>query len=256
MGSYDGAAGGHEFTLGAVFTRAIEIVSKQWPLAIGLSLVVGALNAATTGLFIETLAADSENYSLAMLSFLGPMAVSIFGVALLAALLTPRAVGHAFDDPNAVDGSAASLGGQLPAIFAAALMVTIATTVGYMFLLIPGIIMSIAWIATTPSIVVERMGAIEGMERSRDLTRGFRWPIFGVFVVIGLGQLLLGGLYYLLPGTDVNADPLGMFGMTLVDLVSGTISALIWAPMAIALYIELRLAKEGAPQSRYVEIFS
>lgn len=254
MGSYDGAAGGHEFTLGGVIGRAIEVIGRQWPLAIGLAVVLGLLNALSVPLLVAALA--DGFIGLSVVAGLFPFILSTFGGALLAALLTPRAVGHAFADPGAVDGSAASLAGQVPALFAASLLVALGIGLGMMLLLVPGLILMVSWSVTTPALVVERLGPVEAIGRSRELTRDYRWPIFGLYLIGFVIQLAMAAMIAIVPGGDVFALPVDAWDINPVDIVGSVVGFIVWAAIAIALYIELRLAKEGAPQSRYIEIFS
>lgn len=254
MGSYDGAAGGHAFSLGGVLRRAIDVIGRQWPLATGLGVALGLLNVLSIPMM--TAAVSGGNVGLTIVAGIFPFFVSTFGGALLAALLTPRAVGHAFDDPQAVDGSASTLAGQVPALFAAALLVALGIALGFMLLVIPGLILMVAWSVTTPALVVERLGPVEAIGRSRELTRDYRWPIFGLFALgfaIQMGLAAANGAFAV-PEVTPAGQP--TFDMNPLDFVIGSAGFVVWAAIAIALYIELRLAKEGAPTSRYVDIFS
>lgn len=254
MGSYDGAAGGHDFTLGGVIARAIEVIGRQWPLAIGLAAALGVLNALSIPLLAAALAGGS--LGLSVIAGLFPFILSTFGGTLLAAMLTPRAVGHAFADPGAVDGSAATIAGQVPALLAASLLVAFGIGLGMMLFLIPGLILMVSWSVTTPALVVERLGPVDAIGRSRELTRDYRWPIFGLYLIGLVIQLALSAGTAMLPGAEVDAMPQTLSDLNPIDLVSSVGGFLVWAAIAIALYIELRLAKEGAPDSRYIEIFS
>jgi hypothetical protein len=55
-----------------------------------------------------------------------------------------------------------------------------ACTVAVPFVLLTG------WAASLPALVTERLGPIEAMKRSWELTRGLRWQVFGGFFVLGL----------------------------------------------------------------------
>ena len=43
--------------------------------------------------------------------------------------------------------------------------------------------MAVAWIVAAPAQVVERTGVFGAFSRSAELTRGHRWPIFGLLVI-------------------------------------------------------------------------
>jgi len=51
----------------------------------------------------------------------------------------------------------------------------------------PGLIVFTMWFVATPACVVERLGPFRSMGRSRQLTKGHRWKIFGTIVLIFVG---------------------------------------------------------------------
>jgi hypothetical protein len=74
----------------------------------------------------------------------------------------------------------------------------IAVTIGFVLLIVPGLILVTIWAVVAPSIVVENRGAIEAFGRSRELVRGNGWPVFGVvvlaFLIIVAGSVIAGGI--------------------------------------------------------------
>jgi len=96
-----------------------------------------------------------------------------------------------------------------PKVFAAALLWSLFVTFGYVLLVIPGVIISIMLWVYVPVIVVEGAGITDSFGRSRALTSGHRWGIFGLFclfiavfgtaeiiilVILGAANLRTGGL--------------------------------------------------------------
>ena len=75
----------------------------------------------------------------------------------------------------------------LAAYIVAAILVTIGVVFGLILLIVPGIILLIMWHFFGFVIVQNpETGALDAMRRSAEITRGHRWPLFG------LGLLLLG----------------------------------------------------------------
>ena len=75
----------------------------------------------------------------------------------------------------------------LAAYIVASILVTIGVVVGLILLIIPGIILLIMWHFFGYVIVQNSAtGALDAMRRSAEITRGHRWQLFG------LGLLLLG----------------------------------------------------------------
>jgi hypothetical protein len=60
-------------------------------------------------------------------------------------------------------------------------------------LLIPVFILLMRWGLSGPAIAVDGFGAMAGLRRSRELTRGHLWRLAGLFVALGLIVSLVGG---------------------------------------------------------------
>ena len=58
------------------------------------------------------------------------------------------------------------------------------TVLGFILLIIPGLILNTMWFVTVAACVVERTGAWTSMERSRELTEGYRWKVFGFVLLL------------------------------------------------------------------------
>lgn len=184
-------------------------------------------------------------------------------VSMIFAWVLQAAIIHgAVDDLN---GRKASLNACLttafrnlgPVILISILMI-LGIVLGIVLLVIPGIILSVVWVVAVPAQVVERRGVIASFDRSRELTRGSRWPIFGVMLlygilgwimsatVLGVGAAMSGGLM----GIATN----GVMQIVLSPLLGG-VSSLIAATGAAAIYSELRVAKEGAEPQSLASVF-
>jgi hypothetical protein len=75
---------------------------------------------------------------------------------------------------------------KLPAALGTALLVGLATLVGYALCLVPGIYVYIVYAVAVPVAVVEGKSVPAAMARSKQLTLGRRWPIFGALLLVGL----------------------------------------------------------------------
>jgi hypothetical protein len=56
--------------------------------------------------------------------------------------------------------------------------------IGFLFLLIPGIVLMYAWIFSSMIILDKKLDPLEAMSKSYDLTYGYKWVIF--FIVIAI----------------------------------------------------------------------
>ena len=79
--------------------------------------------------------------------------------------------------------------------FLATLVMTVLICLGYVFLIVPGIILTILWLFTYPVLAERPIDFWEAMRASAALTRGYRWRLF----LLGLAScviLLLGFLVF------------------------------------------------------------
>jgi hypothetical protein len=75
-------------------------------------------------------------------------------------------------------------------IVIAGILLGIAIGIGFLLLIVPGLIVLTLWIFVIPAIVLENRGIGEAFGRSRELVRGNGWNVFGVIVLTFV--LLLG----------------------------------------------------------------
>ncbi|HEX8472743.1 MAG TPA: hypothetical protein VF666_01795 [Pyrinomonadaceae bacterium] len=73
------------------------------------------------------------------------------------------------------------------------LLFTLITWIGYLFLIIPGIILSLMFALVVPIAVIEDKGITDTFQRSRELTEGYRLGIFATQFLLGI--LIVGILY-------------------------------------------------------------
>ncbi|WP_348640382.1 ATP-binding cassette domain-containing protein, partial [Mesorhizobium sp. M2D.F.Ca.ET.226.01.1.1] len=56
--------------------------------------------------------------------------------------------------------------------------------IGLVLLIVPGIILWLGWSMAVPVLIQERLGVFGSMSRSRVLTKGNRWSLFGLFLIL------------------------------------------------------------------------
>ncbi|MEO5756388.1 MAG: hypothetical protein ABIQ51_05975 [Mesorhizobium sp.] len=130
------------------------------------------------------------------------------------------------------------------------LLVALGAGLGALLLFVPGVILWLGWCVAVPVLIQERLGVLGSMSRSRVLTKGNRWPLFGLFVVLFLAvmaiQMVLGTITLLLGGI------VGAVGAALVS----TASSMLLSIATAATYVELRQVREGTSVEELAEIFA
>ena len=81
----------------------------------------------------------------------------------------------------------AAVVGRLGAVVVASGLVTVIVAVGFLFLVIPGVVAAILLMFTLPAVLLDGLGAVDGMRRSVSVVRGHVGPVVGLVV----GSLLV-----------------------------------------------------------------
>jgi hypothetical protein len=125
----------------------------------------------------------------------------------------------------------------------------IATGVGFLLCVIPGVYLWIAFAVAVPVLLTEGVKGTSALGRSRALVGGRWWGTFGVVL---LGTILAGivsGAIGALGGIAVGSTDAGTVAGFLVRSVSGTLGSMVSTPFTAAfvcvLYFDLRVRKEA-----------
>lgn len=137
------------------------------------------------------------------------------------------------------------------ALAALGLVTSLGIVGGFILLVVPGVILSMAWLVVVPAMVTERLGVMESIRRSNTLTGDAKGHIFGLSLAIGLA----GGLASWLVGLITGALDIALVTQIASPALQA-LTGLVSAVFAVAVYQELRLNKEGTPTDRLVEVFA
>jgi hypothetical protein len=121
----------------------------------------------------------------------------------------------------------------LPLLIGIGILAAIGITIGFVLLIVPGLILLTIWVVTGPAIVVERQGAIDAFGRSRELVRGEGWSVFGVLVVT---LLIVIGISIVLAAIGAAT---GDAGQVILNIVASVVTAPIFSLVAAILFFDL-----------------
>jgi len=110
---------------------------------------------------------------------------------------------------------------------------------GFVLLIVPGLVLITIWSVAAPVVVLERPGGLRALGRSRSLVRGNGWPVFVVILVLGILVVVLGAAIEL--AAESASSGLGVVARVLIGVLTAPLSALA----AAVLYFELRGASVG-----------
>jgi hypothetical protein len=137
--------------------------------------------------------------------------------------------------------------GRLLPLVGAGIIAGFLILLGTAALIVPGIVIGCALIATVPVVVAERLGPIEAIRRSWSLTRGHRGAIF----LAGLGISLISfGINVV--GTMLERIP--VLGI-IASLVLHVLTASLGTVMPAVAYHDIRTRKEGTPAEELARVF-
>jgi hypothetical protein len=74
----------------------------------------------------------------------------------------------------------------LPVVVAAVLVATAGTLLGFIALIVPGVLLFLRWSVVAQVAALEHEGWIPSLSRSQQLTRGHYWHIFGLVILVSL----------------------------------------------------------------------
>jgi hypothetical protein len=106
--------------------------------------------------------------------------------------------------------------------------------VGFVLIIVPGLILITIWSVAAPVVVLERPGGLRALGRSRELVRGNGWQVFGVIFVLGILVVIVGS------AIELTADSAGSGVGIVARVIVGVLTAPLSALAAAVLYFELR----------------
>jgi len=135
-------------------------------------------------------------------------------------------------------------------VIGAAICAGVLVGIGFIFLAIPGFMLLTMFFVIIPVCVVEGLGPTQSLARSRQLTKGYRWRIFALYlipgVIIGTAGVVLARLGMSIAG----AAGYGLLSF-LVTAVGGAYQAIV----NIMTYHDLRAVKEGLDIEQLAAVF-
>jgi len=232
---------GAEFRVGNVLSRAWQILGANFVVFFCIALVV----ASPTLIYLSV---DPRAPRYMALFFAGTFiefVVNTIGTAVILLAAFQRLLGEPVRIGEAVQRVLARF---LPLI-GLGILVALGLTLGYVLLIVPGIILQVMWSVAVPVCIVEALGPLASMSRSSELTRGYRWPIFGIVLLLGIVSfaviLLLG----------VLLDPAGLALSAIANVMWTALWTAYWNCALIMIYHDLRVAKEGLDTRQIASIF-
>ena len=262
--------GDRTVSIGRIFSRAFATMGSNPVTVFGISFVFGAL----PGVVINYLAQNAgySQQNLASGAITPALFWTIFAVTMLLAIVFAMLTQGALVRATAAhsEGREASFGESAMAglrvivpLFLLGLLLGIGISLGFLLLIVPGVILYLMWAVAAPALVEEGTGVIGAFGRSSFLTKGARWKVLGLglimMVIYWIYSAVIGVVMISIYGLEglASAAQQGLpLGLLAVSGVLSTIVTAVIATLQTSLYIELRDWKDGPATEALTEIFA
>ncbi len=241
-------ATGAEFRIGAVLSKTFSILTRQFGKFFLLSLLP------MIPVLLFTLFAFSSggrgSAALAGASFWGGLiGIITFILQIVAQATTLYGAFQEMRGQPFTIGESFEVGMRRAApVVGVALLAGIAAGLASLLLVVPGIIVMCMFYVAVPVCVIEKLGVTSSLGRSRALTKGYRWPIFGlVLLIVIVGFIALFVIGFVASGSIIASQ--------LVHFAWQVVATTFGAVLAAVIYHDLRAAKEGVDIGKLANVF-
>src|SRR2546425_565205 len=243
-----------ELSLGDVISKTFELYRRDFTKYFSLFAVVGVIIGIVTTLarqafVLPTLPPNPtpQQVSNWFPGFFGTLVLLVALISIVTVVFSPIAQGTTIKlASERIEKGHAEMGtsvrfavSKLLWIWALSIVVGVIVFLGFIALIVPGIILAIMFSLALPVLLIENKGVMESMGRSRELVRN-RWlKTFATFLVLGIILLVASFIVSAISGS------LGILG----PVVNGILSALYQPlfPILMAVYYYSNLARISQP---------
>ena len=230
------------FSIGSILSRTVSTLFQNPLLFFGLAVIASVPTAIIDEIVSESFFGQAAAGFFTL--FLGMVVQGIIAYAVFLALTG--------EEEPLSDILNQGLG-QMGVLLVVALLTGLIFTLGFILFVIPGIILLCVLAVTAQACVVEQLGAMDSLNRSVELTRGYRWHIFGLYVVVGIIFFVVFALIgfvaaLVFPGHTPIIT-------TVINITGNVVTVAFDAVMCGIIYYDLRGVKEGVTLDALASIF-
>jgi len=239
-----------ELSLGEIISKTFEVYrrdfTKYFILFAGVEVIIAVVTALAQQAFVLPIRPPNstpQQFLNWLPGFLGALFALVFSIFVVTVLFFPIAQGSATKlASEQIEKGQADLGAsarfatsRFLRIWAVSFLVGIILVLGFIALIVPGIIPAIIYSLAFPVLIIENKGVLDSMGRSRQLV-GHRWlKTFGAYLVLGAIFVIAWAI------VGAIAVPFGAAS----PVVSGLLSALYQPllPILLTVYYYSNLAR-------------
>lgn len=235
------------FDLGRIVRRTFWLVRRRWALGIGASAALVGISSALQALGYAKLAGDLSTW----VYWLGLIASQI-GHFLLIGLMANVAIDDLRGRKRTIGEALSTWARTALPLAGLAVLATLGIFGAYLLVIVPGVMLSLSWSVAGPVLTIEGRRITESLGRSRDLTSGYRWKIFGLFLAYGVLWWVVRFALRAVVHASFEGRPEAQIAS---DAVVTALGDGLMALGMSALYYELRTVKEGDEPDEVASVF-
>jgi hypothetical protein len=257
--SVDAARAGADFYVSDVLTRAWRVFIGNLPFFLGITLLIYVAIGVVIGLLVLPFAlagapfaaADASGIAWGLIFIVVLVGLLVFfGLNTIGeAVLLLGAFRYMRGQPIRVSEALRRGFARVLSLVGLGILSALGLMAGFVLLIVPCVILLCMWWVAVPACVVEGLGPVESLSRSSDLTRGYRWKVFGLVLLLwlinGIGSKMVEVVFAL--------------GGDLVSSIGSFVSFVVWTAFSncvlVIAYHDLRVAKEGIDTEQIAAVF-
>ncbi|HET9727044.1 MAG TPA: glycerophosphoryl diester phosphodiesterase membrane domain-containing protein [Gemmatimonadales bacterium] len=236
-------------SVGEILDTSFSLYRRHFGALATVSLVCTGLPLVLR-LFVEASGGLFANLTLVLLYFLCLVVLSLVATGATVFIVSESYLGRPLTAREALVRATP----HMVRILIASLLMGLVILLGFLLMVIPGVILAVGLAVAIPAVVLEAGRSASGaLSRSWELTRGSRWRIFGLgltlFVLLYIPVVAISGLVAVLVPRGAAAGFGASSTATIVALAIGGVVQLFIYPLFYCVltvtYYDLRVRKEG-----------
>jgi uncharacterized membrane protein len=236
-------------SVGEILDTSFSLYRRHFGALATVSLVCTGLPLVLR-LFVEASGGLFTHLTLALLYLLSLVVLSLVATGATVFIVSESYLGRPLSAREALVRATPYMG----RILIASLLMALVIGLGFVLMVIPGIILAVGLAVAIPAVVLESGRSASGaLSRSWELTRGARWRIFGLgitlFVLLYVPVVAISGLVAVLIPRGAAVGFGASSTATIVALAIGGVVQLFIYPLFYCVltvtYYDLRVRKEG-----------
>jgi len=236
-------------SVGEILDTSFSLYRRHFGALATVSLVCTGLPLVLR-LFVEASGGLFANLTLVLLYFLCLVVLSLVATGATVFIVSESYLGR----PLTAREALARATPHLVRILIASLLMGLVILLGFLLMVIPGVMLAVGLAVAIPAVVLEAGRSASGaLSRSWELTRGSRWRIFGLgltlLVLLYIPVVAISGLVAVLVPRGAAAGFGASSTATIVALAIGGVVQLFIYPLFYCVltvtYYDLRVRKEG-----------